>query len=190
MPAPKRQSLDGLRKSILLTGPLLPVVTFQGVTIDGRRRAEICDSAGIEYTTRHYLTPEDAAPVLWALHPERCAELFPAPSISAAAELYAATLSEVAHLYQRPAQVRGPRAPGYWRRTAEARPARHYSLMVEPTLWDQVGRLATRHGLSRSVLIRCALAYATTNPDEILELHRLEGHRLSYKRGRRHKSAG
>ncbi len=175
-------SSSGLEQSILASGPLLPVYFIDGLIIDGEKRQGVCHANGIEIEETHFLCPEDAAPVLFRLHPDRCARLFPCDSISEAAELYKASLGEVSHLYKAPPPIK--RDPEYWRRFDAARVAlKSVTVRMAPALWNDAKRVAKAHGVPSSLFLRIALAYAVENWPDLQEFSRLHGAGLRYNKG-------
>jgi len=67
---------DGeLRSSLQTVGPLLPALIWQGETIDGKRRAAICNELGLVLPVRYAESLQVACSVLWPLHPWRALEL-------------------------------------------------------------------------------------------------------------------
>lgn len=64
-----------LRASIAAIGPLVPVLVWHGVTIDGRRRQQICGELGVYCPERHVSTLEEACTALWTVHPARAIQV-------------------------------------------------------------------------------------------------------------------
>jgi hypothetical protein len=85
-----------LRSSILAVGALLPVYRWRGRTIDGQRRERILRGSGKSVRVVELKTEQQAARVLWALHPSRCLTVFPRETLREAADLYGAEPAAVA----------------------------------------------------------------------------------------------
>lgn len=173
--------MENLRQSILAVGVLEPAIFLHGLILDGEKRKRVCDEHAIDLPEVHFLTPEEAAPILWTRHPDRCARLFPCDSITEAAELYKTDLAAVSHLFAPPPPIQ--REPAYWRAFDKSRPTKRYSVRVEPELMEHVFKKAKRHGWSRAFFVRIACAFALDNFDQIIEFARLEGGRLRYRQG-------
>lgn len=176
-------SLEELRRSILSQGVQNEVYFLHGLLIDGRKRLEVCSQEGLICPERHFLTPQDAAPALWIRHRERCVQLFPAATITEAAELYACDLAAVSFAFAKPKPL-APE-PGYWKRFESVRETQHYNTRMSPELWNQLGKVAKKSAWRRSHLIRIACAFALDNMDQIMEFDRIYGRRLRVTTGPR-----
>jgi hypothetical protein len=64
-----------LRASLLAVGPLVPVIVWRGVTLDGRRREKVCAEEGIFLPQNTFHTLELACQALWTMHPERAIQV-------------------------------------------------------------------------------------------------------------------
>lgn len=88
---------DELLRSVHRVGFLLPVIyrADTGDLIDGRRRLRIMRLCSDEPRVLT-LPPREAAAALFAVHPDRALELFPAETSEAGADLYCAERGTVA----------------------------------------------------------------------------------------------
>ncbi len=64
-----------LRASIQAVGPLVPAIVWRGVTLDGRRREQICSELGLYLPQNVFHTLEQACHALWTVHPERAIQV-------------------------------------------------------------------------------------------------------------------
>lgn len=64
-----------LRASIERVGPLLPVLIYQGRTLDGAKRDAICGSLGLVPRVLIVHSLDEACSALWSVHAERALEL-------------------------------------------------------------------------------------------------------------------
>jgi hypothetical protein len=70
-PLGKVSTFAEVLESVDRYGPFLPVFFWAGRVIDGDKRREACLQVGKQWQERHLTTREEAAELLWTLHPGR-----------------------------------------------------------------------------------------------------------------------
>jgi len=144
-----------LRGSIRKSGPLLPVVIYAGVTIDGQKRAAICADLGVHIDQKYCATLQDACSHLWAVeHQQRAVALAATRNVSELAELCGARPAAVARVLRemqpRPKFVH--KNPRHLRGQKIVR----VQVWMEPQLKEIARRAGEREGLDLSAFIRQA----------------------------------
>lgn len=97
----ERWPLAVLESSIRRVGALTPRLVFQEKVLDGKRRFAICERLGLEISTLHAESEQEAAIALYAVEPKRCVQLFGAGGIVSLALLLAVRPGQIAHHYPR-----------------------------------------------------------------------------------------
>jgi hypothetical protein len=147
--------------SIAAIGPLLPLLVWQGVTIDGRKREIICAELGLVPRVRVLQTLEEACQALWALHPDRAVELAHkewdagdrSPLLSTVARLCGARVALVALIVNgKKPKVTEKRSP---RRTRSVR-TELVRFWCDPQLKHYIKRAGEAERLELSAAIRVA----------------------------------
>jgi hypothetical protein len=64
-----------LRASLQSIGPQIPGLSFDGVLLDGRKKATMCAELRISFEIREAQTLAEACSILWTRHPARALEL-------------------------------------------------------------------------------------------------------------------
>lgn len=65
-----------IRESVRINGQILPVYMYLGAILDGALRHQALLECGREVRYRHLATEEEAAQLLWSLHPRRAVVMF------------------------------------------------------------------------------------------------------------------
>ncbi len=91
-------TLERLRESIRVAGPVLPAIIWQGELIEGRRRWQVCAANGRRCRTLRPKTLPEAAALLWAVHPARALAMFGSSkhTLTESAKLFGTTPGQVA----------------------------------------------------------------------------------------------
>lgn len=152
-----------LRGSIAAVGCLDPVLIWQGMVIDGRRRHQICGELGIVPPMHVSVTLKAACSALWQRHPDRALVLARehlggheglSPTVRELAEVCSVSVSAISVEL-----VRGkPKKPPEKRAPHRTRSQRTelMQVWVEPQ-WSHYVRLAgATHGMNLSATVRHA----------------------------------
>ncbi len=153
-----------LRASLLAVGPLVPAIVWRGVTLDGRRREQICVEEGIYLPQNVFHSLEQACHALWTVHPERAIQVarehrgghagLP-PTVRELAEICGVSVTTLALVLQQmqPAKTPGrPRAP---RRTRSIK-TEIVKFWAEPQWKHYVRLVGAQKGMDLSQTIRVA----------------------------------
>lgn len=169
-------TINELRELIRRRGHLFPVYYFHGEVIDGSKRliAATLERYPIAIVTLD--AQEDAAQVLWRMHPAQAHERFARDlPLLAAARLLGASASAVAQLRRpapKPRKYKSPKALTGFR-------ARLPSELV-----DSWAELAAHYHITYSEGVSCLVRYAVDNPETFarwLTQLRLNGSRSGFK---------
>jgi hypothetical protein len=100
-----------LRESILRIGVQVSGLEFDGVLLDGRKKAAICFELGIEFPIHTAKTLEEACSILWTRHPARALDFAGKSSVLELAALCSASPVAIAREVQanKPKSTRPPR---------------------------------------------------------------------------------
>ncbi len=149
-----------LRDSISAAGCLDPVLIWNGLIIDGRRRHQICGELGIVPPMAVFTTLKAACTALYLRHPERALAMardhlgghagLPA-TVHELADVCSVSVSAIALLLRAPATAE-KRAP---RRTRSQR-KQLLRVWVEPQWTHYVKRAGEQLGMNRSATVRYA----------------------------------
>ena len=96
-----QSTTEALRDSLRAHGQLVPVYKLGGVHVDGRRREALLQQLGRTPKVVHLRTHQEAARVLWTLHPIQAWLEYGEKeerSLKAHAEFFAVTLADVARI--------------------------------------------------------------------------------------------
>lgn len=153
-----------LRASLQAVGPLSPVLVWRGVTVDGRRREQICVELGIVCPQHQLHTLEQACHALWVVHPERAVQVARehlgghaglAPTVRELARVCGVSVTVLALELQRS----GPKKRGEGKRSPRrTRSIKTDALKVwcEPQLKHFVRLVGAQKGMDISQTIRVA----------------------------------
>lgn len=152
-----------LRASITAVGPLVPVLVWRGVTIDGRRREAICAELGVPCPSHTLHSLEQACHALWTVHPERAIQVAREhrgghvglqPTVRELAEACGVSVTQLALVLQESA----PRKRGEKRSPRRTRSIKTEALKVwcEPQLKHYLREVAVKMGMDLSMAIRVA----------------------------------
>lgn len=172
---------ENLRESILRVGPILPAYFWGAVLLDGKKRIQACGELGIQLKEVFLDTPEQAAALLWSLHPDRAVEMFRPDTLTQAGELFCAPLATLAKYYKRtPKTVEKRKQPrSVW---AKQRGVSR-TFRLPPSLIERFQSKAQKLGMHWSEYARICMSYGIENEGEILEHSRIVGP-LTRKPGR------
>lgn len=96
-----QMSTEALRDSLRAHGQHVPVYKLGGVHVDGRRREALMQQLGRSPKVVHLRTHQEAARVLWTLHPIQAWQEYGQTeerTLKAHAEWFAVTLADVARI--------------------------------------------------------------------------------------------
>lgn len=85
-----------LRASLSRIGPQIPGLSFDGVLIDGRKKAPMCADLGLHFEIREAQTLHEACSILWTRHPARAIELAGKTSVLELAKLCSVSATAIA----------------------------------------------------------------------------------------------
>lgn len=151
-----------LRASIAAVGPLLPVLMWRGVVLDGRKRDAICSELGLVPRVVFVHSAEEACCALWALHPARACALATEelqsrggqlPSALQISRLVGARSSDVLRVLRGTADKTPPRRSP---RRTRSQKTQLIQLWVEPQFKHYVQRAGAAGGLTLSATLRVA----------------------------------